>query len=188
MKPASLPRRVLQTFVAPRRLFAGFGPYTPWLGALLVTTLVAVLASAAIPDAVFVEQTRGATDRLGRPVVVTSDPATIGTWGRLMTALSALMFQPMLAFGLAGLLALVFGTRPRRLVDYAQYLAVTTHALLIPAFGTLLLAAVEFRQFGGPGATVARIAFAVWGVGVALLGARVLPSARTVETSLDSTS
>ena len=172
----------MQTLIAPRRLFRTFGPYAPWLGALAISTLIAVIATAGIPDSVFVEQVRDPTDRLGRPVTVTSDPATIGRWGRIMAAFSAVIFQPMLALGLAGVLALIFGTPPRRAVSYVQYLAVTTHALLIPALGSLLLLAIEFRQFAGTGATMARVGFAAWALVVAVIGARALPPLEGPET------
>lgn len=144
--PTPLPRRVLDTFVAPRRLFEQFRVHTPWLGALAVTTLVAILATTAIPDAVFVDQTRNATNRLGKPVTVTSDPATIARWGRIMAAFSAAMLQPMLALGVAGLLALVFGTLLRGQARFTQYLAIASHALLVPALGALLLLPLRFGK------------------------------------------
>lgn len=142
--PTPLPRRVLDTFVAPRRLFAEFRVHTPWLGALAITTLVAVLATITIPDSVFVEQTRNATNRLGKPVTVTSDPATIARWGRILAAFSAAMLQPMIALGLAGFLALVFGALMRGQARFAQYLAISSHTLLVPALGTLLLLPLRF--------------------------------------------
>ena len=168
---------MIETFIAPRRLFATFRDQAPWLGALIVVTLVAVVATSAIPDQAFVEQTRGATDRLGRPVTVTSDAATIGHWGRLLAAFSALVFQPMLAFGLAGVLTLIFMRSAQR-VHYPQYLAVTVHAMLIPALGTLLVLPFRFREFAGWGVTLVQFVFVAWGVAVALVGARALHSTR----------
>ncbi|MDQ3522635.1 MAG: hypothetical protein M3434_09920, partial [Gemmatimonadota bacterium] len=137
--PTPLPRRVLNTFVAPRRLFAEFRVHTPWLGVLAVTTLVAMLATITIPDWYFVEQTRNATNRLGRPVTVTSDAATIARWGRILAAFSAAMLQPMIVLGLAGLLALIFGAIMRGKARFTQYLAISSHALLVPALGALVL-------------------------------------------------
>lgn len=167
---------MIDTFVAPRQLFATFREQAPWFGVLVIVTLAAVVATTAIPDQAFVEQTRGATDRLGRPVTVTSDAATIGHWGRLLAAFSALVFQPMLAFGLAGILTLAF-SRSGQAVRYPQYLAITVHAMLIPALGTLLVLPFQFREFGGWQFSLVRFVFIVWGVAVAILGARTLHSA-----------
>lgn len=144
--PAPLPRRVLNTFVAPRRLFAEFQIHTPWLGVLVITTLVAMLATITIPDSVFVDQTRNATNRLGKPVTVTSDAATIARWGRILAAFSAAMLQPMIALGLAGLLSLVFGAVMRGQARFAQYLAISSHVLLVPALGALLLLPFRFTH------------------------------------------
>lgn len=138
----------MDTFVAPRRLFEEFRTHTPWLGPLLITTVVAVLATTAIPDSVFVEQTRDATNRLGKPVTVTSDPATIARWGRILSAFSAAILQPMVALGVAGLLALIFGVVMRAQARVPQYLAIATHALLVPALGTLFLLPFRFENPG----------------------------------------
>lgn len=172
--------------MAPRRLFASFGTGAPWFGALALATLAAMIATSAIPDAAFVDQLRNPIDRLGRPVTVTSDAATVGRWGRILAAFSALMFQPMLAFGLAGLLALVFGTLPRRPVAYTQYLAVTAHAMLVPALGSLVLLPFAFREFAGPVTLAVRFGFIAWGIAVAVAGARVLPRLRAAETFPES--
>ncbi len=139
---------MLNTFVAPRRLFEEFQIHTPWLGVLVITTLVAMLATITIPDWYFVEQTRNATNRLGKPVTITSDPASIARWGRILAAFSAAMLQPMIVLGLAGLLALVFGAIMRGKARFTQYLAISSHALLVPALGALLL--LPFR-LGNPG-------------------------------------
>lgn len=144
--PTALSRRVLNTFVAPRRLFGQFRVHTPWLGVLAVTTLVAIIATITIPDSFFLEQTRNPTNRLGRPVAVTSDPATIARWGRIMAAFSAAFLQPMIALGLAGLLAVVFGALMRGQARFAQYLAISSHALLVPALGALLLLPLRFSN------------------------------------------
>ncbi len=130
---------MLNTFVAPRGLFEEFRTHTPWLGALAIATLVAMLATVTIPDSFFLEQTRNPTNRLGKPVTVTSDPATIARWGRILAAFSAAILQPMITLGLAGLLALLFEALMRGQARFAQYLAITTHALLVPTLGALLL-------------------------------------------------
>ena len=56
----SLPRRGLDTFVAPGALFAGFGESAPWLGVLAISTLVMIGVIALLPTELFVAQMRDA--------------------------------------------------------------------------------------------------------------------------------
>ena len=135
----TLSHRIADTFAAPRRLFARFGEETPWFDVLAISTLAAVAAATLLPDEVFLAQVENPTDRLGRPVVVTSSPATIAHFGRYMAMLSALAGHPILAFGLAGVLVLVFTILGGGNASYRTYLAVVSHSLLIPALGTLLV-------------------------------------------------
>lgn len=135
----TLPRRIADTFVAPRRLFAGFRQEAPWFDVLLLSTAAAVAAASLLPDEFFLAQVENPVDRLGRPVVVTSSPAEIAHYGRYMAMISALVGHPILAFCLAGVLSLVFTVLGGGRASYRQYLAVVSHALLIPALGTLLL-------------------------------------------------
>jgi hypothetical protein len=135
----TLPRRILDTFIAPRRLFAGFRQEAPWFDVLLISTAAAVAAATLLPDDFFLAQVEHPVDRLGRPVVVTSSPAEIARYGRYMAMLSAVGGHPILAFSLAGILSLVFTVLGGGRASYRQYLAVVSHALLIPALGTVLL-------------------------------------------------
>jgi hypothetical protein len=52
----------------------------------------------------------------------------------------------MIALGIAGLLALVFGALMRGQARFAQYLAISSHALLVPALGALLLLPLRFAN------------------------------------------
>jgi hypothetical protein len=135
----ALPRRIVDTFIAPRRLFSGFRQDAPWFDVLLLSTAAAVAAASLLPDEIFLAQVEHPVDRLGRPVVVTSSPAAIARYGRYMAMISALVGHPILAFSLAGLLSLVFTVLGGGGASYRQYLAVVSHALLIPALGTILL-------------------------------------------------
>ncbi|HEV2150593.1 MAG TPA: YIP1 family protein [Longimicrobiaceae bacterium] len=136
--PAPLHRRVLQTFAAPGELFRGLREQAPWVGPLALSIAVGMLVVLAVPDQAFVEATEGAVNRRGRPVEITSDPETIVRYGRLMGMLVAVVRQPLAAFAFAGLLTLVFSLLLRGRARFLQYLAVTTHAFLITALGSLL--------------------------------------------------
>jgi hypothetical protein len=138
-----LHRRILQTFVAPRRLFADFHQDTPWFDVLLISTVAAIAAATLLPDDLFLAQVENPVDRLGRPVVVTSSPETVVHYGRYMAMMSAIAGHPILAFALAGLITLAFTVLGGGAGSYRQYLAVVSHALLIPALGTVLLIAAN---------------------------------------------
>jgi hypothetical protein len=146
--PAPLPRRVLQTFVAPRELFQGFREDAPWLGPLLISAVVGMLVFLATPREVFVEMMEGATTRRGKPVTITSDPETIAHYGRLLGMFSTLVMEPIMSFVVAGALALLFSVLLRGEGTYRQYLAVTTHASLVTSLGALAAIALATLRGG----------------------------------------
>ena len=135
----TLSHRIADTFAAPRRLFGRFDEDTPWFDVLAISTLAAVAAATLLPDEVFLAQVENPTDRLGRPVEVTSSPATVVHYGRYMAMLSAVAGHPILAFGLAGVLVLIFTVLGGGGASYRVYLSVASHSLLIPALGTLII-------------------------------------------------
>jgi hypothetical protein len=140
--PPALGTRVVQTFVAPRPLFRTFHHFAPWVDVLALSTLVMMIAVAAQPDEVFLRQVEGAVNRRGEPVEITSPPSEITRYGRYLAMLSALVGHPLIAFGVAGLLTLIFTVLGRGRVDFGRYLALVSHALLIPALGTLIFLAI----------------------------------------------
>ena len=138
-----LAARVARTFFSPARLFVGFHDGTPWVGVLAISTLVAMIAAPFLPAEHFLARMEDPVNRLGRPVEVTSSPKEIVRWGRYLEAFSALAAHPLIAFGLAGLLLLVFTVLGRGRGSFRQYLAVSSHALLIPALGSLVAIALR---------------------------------------------
>lgn len=148
--PAPLPRRILQTFVAPRDLFRGFGEHAPWLGPLVISAVVAALVFLVTPQEVFVEMMEGATTRRGKPVDITSDPQTIAKYGRLLGMFSTVVMEPVVMFAVAGALTLVFTVLLRGEGSYRQYLAITTHTSLISSLGVLFAIGLAALRGGGP--------------------------------------
>ena len=136
--PSALWTRVAQTFVSPARLFSGFHDASPWLGVLAISTLAAMIAATLLPAEHFLARMDDPVNRLGTPVEVTSPPGEIARWGRYLQVLGALVMYPMIAFALAGLLTLVFTVVGRGRASFRQYLAVASHALLIPALGVIV--------------------------------------------------
>ncbi len=137
-EPVPLGRRVLLTFVAPHRLFPHLRSAVPWLGVLLISTTVAILLIWTLPDAAFLALTEGAVNRRGEPVEITSNPATIATYGRRLGMLSVMVYQPLIAFAMAGVLTLVFSVLLGGRARFRQYLSIVAHALLITALGGLV--------------------------------------------------
>ena len=88
---APLATRILDTFRAPRRLAQRLEPFAPFGGALLIVIVIGMAALFLVPDSFFVEMSANPVDRLGRPVELTSDPATIGRWGRYMAMFTVLV-------------------------------------------------------------------------------------------------
>lgn len=132
-----LPRRALDTFVSPGELFAGFGERPPWVGPLLVATVLTVAAFALIPEEVFLaqvrEQLQGAP-RGGRA----PDPETVVGFARVAAVASAALSPWITALVVAGLLTLIFRVLMGGTATFRQHLGVAAHASLIPALGTLL--------------------------------------------------
>lgn len=133
-----LARRILDTFVAPRRMAAAVAGGAPWAGPLLISTAVAVIAAAALPAEYFLSQVEEPVDRLGRPVTVTSSPEDVVRWGRYLQMFSAAVEHPVVILALAGVVTLVFSVVGGGRGEFRRYLSLTAHAFLISAFGLLL--------------------------------------------------
>jgi len=147
---APLGSRILDTFRAPRRLAARLEPYWPFAGALGLVIGIGMLVLTQVPDSFFVAMSENPVDRLGRPVELTSDAATIGRWGRFMAMFTVLVQRPLLACGIAGVLVLVFSLREKGgSAGFRSYFALTAHALLIPALGELIGLVLGLARGGG---------------------------------------
>lgn len=148
----SLLGRARDTFIAPARLFSSLGEQAPWVGVLALATVMAASAIAAEPAEFFLRQMEDPVNRRGAPVEITSPPAEIVLWGRVMAIFGASVGHPMLAFGLAGLLALIFRVIGRGEAPFRRYLAVASHGLLIVSAG--MLVAVLLRAVTGNAAAL----------------------------------
>jgi len=113
------------------------------MDALLLSTAVALLSVALMPDEVFVESMQDPVSRRGEPVQITSSPEAVARWGRGMGMLATLATHPLIAFTLAGVLTLLFSVLGRGRASYQEYLALSAHGLLIPALGTLVAIAIR---------------------------------------------
>lgn len=135
-----LSQRIFDTFAAPRRLAARLREDPHWQGPLLISTVAAVVAAAALPDEFFLDRTEDPVNRLGRPVTVTSSAEEIVRWGRYLQMFSAAVEHPMVVLLFAGLITLIFRVAGRGQVTMGLYFALTAHAFLISSLGVLLTA------------------------------------------------
>lgn len=152
LRTRSLSARLWATIFAPGRLFHAVRLGAPWVDALLVATLLAAAAAAGQPDPVYLEQVEGAVDRRGRPVEITSPPEVIVAWNRGLAFLSALAAHWMIAFALAGILALLFTVLRGGRAEFGRYLSLASHVLVIPALGSVLLLPLQWAV-GDPSLT-----------------------------------
>lgn len=147
-----LGQRVIAVFTAPGDLFASFRHSAPWLGPMVISTVVVMCAMATLPDELFLAQAENAVDRRGDPVEVTSGPGEIATYGRMMAILGVAVANPTAAFAIAGILTLIFTLLGGGAATFREYLAATTHSLLIVSLGTLI--GVILQLVGFPSATL----------------------------------
>lgn len=135
---ALLGARIAATFVSPAGLIELIRERPRWVDVLIVSTGVAVIAAAMLPPETFLDATRDAVSRRGTPVEITSPPEEIVRWGRYLAMLSAAVGHPLVAFALAGVLTLIFSVVPGGRNTFVEHLSLSSHALMIPALGTLV--------------------------------------------------
>lgn len=129
-----LPVRVLRVFVAPGRLFAALREEPRWVAALLLGAALVVASTALVPGEIWDEMMRRQMLETGQELPEGFD---FGTVQRVAAVVGGAVFWFVWAFLLAGVLSVVFAFVLGDKGRYRQYLAVTAHALLIPALGGL---------------------------------------------------
>ncbi len=140
----SLPRRILDTFIAPGELFASFGERPPWLGVLAISTLVMVGVIALLPIELFVAQMREAMR--SRPDAPPMDVEAMGGFARASGIAGAGFAQLVGTVMAAGVLTLIFRMLMGGAGSFRTHLAVASHASLIPALGALLTLPLQLAR------------------------------------------
>jgi hypothetical protein len=138
-----LPRRIVDTFVAPGRLFEHLRERSPWIGPLVIAMAVGLTVVLLIPNELFVEQAREATRRAAERGGPMPAPEQLAAFARIGGAAAVTISTPIMAFVLAGILTLLFSVLGVGSAGYVQYLTVTTHAMLISAMGGLITLPVQ---------------------------------------------
>ncbi len=144
--PPPLHRRVLDTLVAPGELFATFREKTPWIGALSISMAAGLAIALLIPGELLEPEAARSLGDADPQAGGAADPAEMANFMRASLVVGALVFTPILAFAAAGLVALVFNLFLGGEARYKQYLAVSTHGLLITSLGGLLTLPLQIAR------------------------------------------
>jgi hypothetical protein len=129
--------RLVKVFVSPGEVFRGLAAEPAALGAIILGTVIMALANLALPTEIFEEALRTQALQTGQDVP--GDPAMIARFMKVGAVFGILVIWPVIVLASAGIYALIllfgFGFEG----TYRQYLAVTAHAVLVPALAALLL-------------------------------------------------
>ena len=141
--PGPLPLRVVRVFVAPGRLFAALRQRPLWLTATLLGAVLVVLSTALIPADIWDETMRRQMLQAGQEM---PEGVDFGTIQRVAAVVFSGVFWFIWVFLMAGVLSVVFAFVLGDDGRYKQFLAVTAHALLIPAIGGLATVPLRILQ------------------------------------------
>jgi hypothetical protein len=129
--------RFVKVFVSPGEVFRGLAAEPAALGAIILGMVLMALANLALPTEIFEEALRARVLETGQDVP--GDPAMVARFMKVGTVFGILVMWPVIILASAGIYALIllfgFGFEG----TYRQYLAVTAHAVLVPALAGLLL-------------------------------------------------
>ncbi len=144
----SLFTRFIDVFFSPGKAMEAVARNPAWVGALLVGVFLIALATALIPFEMVMEGQRQAQLEAGRDVP--EMPEALVNAMRYISPIIALITVTIISFLVAGLYWLIFSFMLGDEGRYRQYLAVGTHASLIPAVA--LLALVPLKLMTGDAA------------------------------------
>jgi hypothetical protein len=130
-------KRVIDVFVSPARLMEALAADPrPW-GALLVGAALVALAGFLIPAELYEEFIRAEALERGDPVP--DDLGAIGNISRISGLIGGPLFWILWGLLISGVVTLIFGFVMGDEGRFKQYFAATAHALIIPAFGGVLM-------------------------------------------------
>lgn len=139
----SFPARVVQVVISPGRVFDALREKPRSLAALVLGAVLVVLSTALIPGDVWSEMARTQALEAGRELPADFDMSGLF---RISAILGGAVFWFVWAYLLAGLTTLLFAFVLGDDGRFKQYLAVTAHAMLVPAFGALLTTPLKILQ------------------------------------------
>jgi Yip1 domain len=137
-------RRAIDTFVAPGRLAEALRAHPAWALALVVGALLVAAQVGLIPADVWTEMRRQALLRSGQQMPEMS--ARAQNIIRIVTPVFGAITVVAVEFVFAGIVTLIFAFVMGDEGRYRQYLAMQTHAGLIPGVVGLLLLPLKISQ------------------------------------------
>ena len=141
----SFPARVGQTFFSPGTLTTALAARPAWGAALALGAILVFLQSVLIPAEVWELMFRETLVQRGQEM-----PEGMAGGGAAIMRISAIVAGPimytLMTFLMAGVATLIFSFVLGDDGKYRQYLAMITHALLIPSFVGLLLVPLKIMQ------------------------------------------
>lgn len=133
-EPPPLPKRIVDVFVSPARLFDALREHPAWVGALGVMVVVSLASTVLIPE----ELIRQAMMSQAPPEADPSDLEGMLGFARTIQWVFAVLGPPLLTAVVAGLLVVVFNFVLGGQAPFKTLFASSAHALLIPTLGGLL--------------------------------------------------
>ncbi len=130
----SLPTRIAQVFFSPAALFDKLKAKPAWIAALVTVMVVSLVINAIIPEELIRQLV---LEQLGD----NPEPAQLDTAMRMagiFRYIGPVVFTPILAVVLAGLILLIWNLILGGEASFAQTMSVSTHTLFIPTLGGLL--------------------------------------------------
>lgn len=134
--PGSLPRRILDTYLAPIALFSRFGARPPWVDVLLLSAVLTGLLTLLLPRELIEQQIREAMARQPQQAGAPAPSMdTMVMFGRVGGVISQVVMQPLAALAAAGLCTLIFGMLMDGGGTFRRHLSVVSHAALVTPLG-----------------------------------------------------
>ncbi len=149
--PLSLPARFLGIITAPKETFASVVAHPRWLGMLVLTTVI-IAAGTALPmttEAGKEATLRASVEGMEAFGMTVTDQMYEQMRGRMwfapyQTAIGVLIFSPIMAVAIAGVLFLVFNVAMGGGATFKQLFAVLVHAGVISALQQLFTGPLNY--------------------------------------------
>lgn len=127
--------RVVELLVSPGRLFARLRERPAWVGAVVLMVILSVVATWLLPEELLRE---AATANM--PADATADQMeSAARFARVGGYVGSVLGPPVAALFVAGVLLFIYNVVLGGEAGYLQLLAVSSHALLVPTLGSLLV-------------------------------------------------
>jgi hypothetical protein len=152
-QPLSLPERLIGAVFSPKSTFEAVVAHPSWGAVVAVTALISALAwfaflSTDVGQQAAIDQQFQQRESWGMQITP-QDEAAINASGpfiRWMTAVSVLLFSPVIVLILAGVLYVVFAAMLGGGATYKQNLAVVAHAGIVPTLVGLAILPLNYTR------------------------------------------